>query len=74
MVKVERLIAIIDENDKIKNPEEAPEYVMSHTSKGLRFRLTAVGGYADVVALSREEGVQHRHGAESARSQVKATL
>ena len=81
MAEVEKLIADLEQEESVPDATvpvdasvsvdvNAPSYKMSHTGAGLRYRLTATGGYDRV---HRVEGVQHSNGARAARLKLFKT-
>ena len=64
MAEVEKLVDLLQKDE---DEEAVKTYAINHTGEGLRFRLTATSG---PNLVSREVGVQHRDGAQTARTKL----
>ena len=69
MEEVEKLRCSLIDDDEVERKNKTVQYVMSQVGddSSWRYRLSAVGGYSDVVALNRQEGVQFNSKAKAAK-------
>ena len=70
MNEVEKLKKALEDDDEAENDAQVLKYVMNPVSdgRGLRYRLTAVGEYRDVVSLKRLQDVKRNGRAKAVKN------